>query len=92
MNQSEILKRLAEGATLERPDWTKLAKVLSAEPRGSRVQVQAVGLHTKRLWSNLLTNDDFDGAVEVNQARQPAALDGDAAHFHPCRGRSKAPC
>ena len=62
MTTSDILQQLTEGTTLEGPHWTEPVKVLTAKLRGSRIEVQAVGLHTKRLWTKLLKAEDFDGA------------------------------
>jgi len=81
MNASDILSRLAEGTVLEGPHWTEPVKVLTAKGRGNRVEVQAVGLHTKRLWNKLLKADDFDGAIKITQAGEVAALNGDPTEF-----------
>jgi hypothetical protein len=77
----EILAQLTEGTVLEGPHWTEPVKVLTAKGRGSRVEVQAVGLHTKRLWNKLLKAEDFDGAIKITQAGQLAALNGNPTHF-----------
>jgi len=77
----EILRQLADGATLEGPHWTEPVKVLAVKVRGTRVEVQAVGLHTKRLWNKLLKAEDFDGAIKITQAGELAALTGNATHF-----------
>src|SRR3954465_11948612 len=81
MNPAEVLQHLAEGATREGPHWTEPVKVLTAKLRGSRIEVQAVGLHTKRLWNKLLTANDFDGKVTITSAGELAALDGNPTHF-----------
>ena len=81
MDAAEILNLLSEGTTLEGPHWTEPVKVLTAKLRGSRVEVQAVGLHTKRLWNKLLTAADFDGKVRVTSAGELAALNGDPTQF-----------
>ena len=81
MNTDEILSQLTQGTVLEGPHWTEPVKVLTAKARGSRIEVQAVGLHTRRLWNKLLTTDDFDGAIKITQAGQLAALDGNPTHF-----------
>jgi SNF2 family DNA or RNA helicase len=77
----EVLRRIADGATLEGPHWTEPVKILAAKARGTRVEVQAVGLHTKRLWNKLLRPEDFDGLIKITQAGDLAALTGNPAHF-----------
>lgn len=77
----EILKKLSGGTTLEGPHWTEPVKVLAAKARGTRIEVQAVGLHTKRLWNKLLKAEDFDGAIKITQAGELAALTGNPTHF-----------
>ena len=81
MTIDEILQKLAGGATLEGPHWTEPVKVLAVKARGTRVEVQAVGLHTKKLWNKLLKAEDFAGAIQITQAGQLAALTGDPTHF-----------
>ena len=77
----EILRQLAAGATLEGPHWTEPVSVLAVKARGTRVEVQAVGLHTKRLWNKLLKLEDFDGPITITQAGELAALTGNPTHF-----------
>jgi hypothetical protein len=55
--------------------------VLTAKARGSRVEVQAVGLHSKRLWTKLLKPNEFDGSIRVTQVGRLAALDCNPTHF-----------
>jgi SNF2 family DNA or RNA helicase len=81
MNPEQVLCQLGEGATLEGPHWTEPVRVLTAKARGSKVEVQAVGLHTKRLWTKLLKPEEFGGAIRVTQAGQLAALNGNPTHF-----------
>jgi superfamily II DNA or RNA helicase len=81
MNITDILNQLTEGTLLEGPHWTEPVKVLTAKARGNRVEVQAVGVNTKRLWTKLLTAADFDGSVTITQAGQLAALNGNPTHF-----------
>ena len=73
--------QLTEGTVIEGPHWTEPVKVLTAKSRGSRIEVQAVGTHTKKLWTKLLKPDEFDGTIKITQAGQLAALDGDPTHF-----------
>jgi hypothetical protein len=49
MSTDNILTQLTEGTVLECPHWTEPVKVLMTKARGSRIEVQAVGMHTKRL-------------------------------------------
>ncbi len=81
MTAEQVLRQLEQGATLEGPHWTEPVRVLTAKARGSRIEVQAVGLRTRRLWTKLLKADDFDGAIKITQAGQLAALDGNPTHF-----------
>jgi hypothetical protein len=81
MNAREILNLLREGTVLEGPHWTEPVKVLTAKARGSRVEVQAVGTHTRKLWTKVLRVDEFDGSVKMTGAGQLAALDGNPTHF-----------
>ena len=81
MNTNDILSQLTEGTILEGPHWTEPVKVLTAKARGSRVEVQAVGTHTKKLWTKLLKPEDFDDAINITQASELAALDGNPTHF-----------
>jgi hypothetical protein len=57
MEADELLGQLIEGSILEGPHWTEPVKVLTAKGRGSRMEVHAVGLLTKRLWEKLLTTE-----------------------------------
>ena len=54
MTIGEIIRQLADGAILKEPHWTEPVKVLAVKSRASSVEVQAVGLRTKRLWNKLL--------------------------------------
>jgi superfamily II DNA or RNA helicase len=81
MNPDQVLQQLGEGATLEGPHWTEPVKVLTAKARGSRIEVQAVGTHTKRLWTKLLKPEEFDETIKVTQAGELAALNGNPTHF-----------
>ena len=65
MNLDGILSRLSEGTILEGPHWTEPVRVLTAKARGSRIEVQAVGLNTKRLWNKLLKAEDFETAIKI---------------------------
>jgi len=78
---TNILDQPTEGTVLEGPHWTEPVKVLTAKSRGSRIEVQAVGTHTKKLWTKLIKPDEFDGTIKITQAGQLAALDGDPTHF-----------
>lgn len=74
MDAAEITALLVEGTTMEGPHWTEPARVLTAKRRGSRIEVQAVGTLTKRLWTKLLkpgefTTDDTDGTDKRNPIR-----------------------
>ena len=81
MSTSDIVSQLTEGTILEGPHWTEPVKVLTAKARGSRVEVQAVGTLTKKLWTKLLKADDFGSSIKITQAAELAALDGDPTHF-----------
>ncbi len=77
----DILAQLTAGTVLEGPHWTEPVRVLTAKARGSRIEVQAVGLNTKRLWNKLLKAEDFGTVIKITQAGQLAALDGNPTHF-----------
>ena len=62
MKPHEILGQLTEGTVLEGPNWPEPVKVLMGKARGTSIEVQAVGLNTKRLWNKLLKVEDFDGS------------------------------
>jgi superfamily II DNA or RNA helicase len=81
MASDNILHQLTEGTILEGPHWTEPVKVLTAKARGSRIEVQAVGTHTKRLWTKLLKPEEFDGTIKLTAAGELAALDGNPTHF-----------
>ena len=81
MTADTILNHLTEGTVLEGPHWTEPVKVLMVKTRGSRIEVQAVGMHTKRLWTKLLKPEEFHGAIKVTSASALAALDGNSTHF-----------
>jgi hypothetical protein len=81
MSAEEILQHLGEGAVLEEPHWTEPVKVLTVKARGSRIEVQAVGTLTKRLWTKLLKPEEFDNTIKVTQASELAALNGNPTHF-----------
>ena len=67
MNPEQILGQLGEGTVLEGPHWTEPVKVLTAKARGSRIEVQAVGTLTKRLWTKLLKPEEFADTIKVTQ-------------------------
>lgn len=81
MNAQELLALLTDGTTLEGPHWTEPVRVLTAKARGPRIEVQAVGLNTKRLWTKLLNPEDFSNSINVTAAGQLAALNGNPTHF-----------
>ena len=81
MTADNILNHLTEGTVLEGPHWTEPVKVLMVKTRGSRIEVQAVGMHTKRLWTKLLKLEEFNDAIKVTSASELAALDGNPTHF-----------
>ncbi|HZZ29147.1 MAG TPA: helicase-related protein [Pirellulales bacterium] len=81
MNVTDLLSKLTDGTILAGPHWTEPVRVLTAKARGSRLEVQAVGLHTKRLWTKLLTVEDFDGKVAITPVGELAALNGNPTHF-----------
>lgn len=76
-----ILGQLPEGTILEGPHWTEPVKVLTVKARGSRIEVQAVGLNTKRLWTKLLDAQDFGATIKITGTGQLAALNGNPTHF-----------
>jgi len=80
MNASDISNQLTEGTILEGPHWTEPVRVLTAKVRCHRVEVQAVGVNTKRLWTKLLNADEFDGVIKLTLAGELAALDGNPSH------------
>lgn len=81
MESAQIADLLTAGTILEGPHWTEPVRVLTAKSRGSRIEVQAVGTLTKKLWTKLLKPDEFGGAVKVTLSGKLAALDGDPTHF-----------
>ena len=81
MTTNNILNQLTEGTVLEGPHWTEPVRVLTAKARGSRIEVQAVGMHTKRLWTKLLKSEEFNGVIKMTSAGALAALDGNPTHF-----------
>jgi hypothetical protein len=64
MTVQELLPQLTDGTTLEGPHWAEPVRVLTAKTRGPRVEVQAVGLNTRRLWTKLLNPDEFGGQIK----------------------------
>ena len=81
MSADGILSQLTEGTVLEGPHWTEPVRVLTAKGRGTRIEVQAVGVLTKRLWTKLLKIEEFDGKIKLTLAGRLAALDGNPSHF-----------
>jgi SNF2 family DNA or RNA helicase len=81
MTTDEILKRLVDGAILEGPFFSEPVKILSAKARGTRIEIQAVGLYSKQLWNKLLKAKDFDDKITITQAAESAALNGNPTHF-----------
>ncbi len=81
MTADDILNRLTEGAVLEGPHWTEPVKVLTAKGRAKRVEVQAVGVHTKQLWTKLLKPEEFGDTIKVTPVGELAALNGNPTHF-----------
>ena len=81
MTTDDIVNQLTEGTVLAGPHWTEPVKVLTAKARGSRIEVQAVGTHTKRLWTKMLKPEEFNGTITMTSAGTLAALDGNPTHF-----------
>jgi hypothetical protein len=81
MNPDGLSRQLNEGTILEGPHWTQPVRILTAKAHGGRIEVQAVGTHTKRLWKKLLKPEEFDGSIKITQAGKLAALDGNPTHF-----------
>ena len=81
MNANNILNQLTEGTILEGPHWTEPVRVLTAKVRGHRIEIQAVGVNTKRLWTKLLNAEEFDSVIKLTPAGELAALDGNPTHF-----------
>src|SRR6516162_9043643 len=81
MTTDNLLNHLTEGTILDGPQWTEPVKILTAKARGSRSEVQAVGTHTRRLWTKLLKPEEFDGTIKVTSAGALAALDGNSTYF-----------
>jgi superfamily II DNA or RNA helicase len=81
MNANQISNLLTEGTVLEGPHWTEPVRVLTAKVRGHRIEVQAVGVNTKRLWNKLLNAEEFDSVIKLTLAGELAALDGNPTHF-----------
>ena len=52
MNEPAI--NITEGAVLEGPHWTEPVRVLSAKVRASRVEVHAIGVHTRQHSAKLI--------------------------------------
>lgn len=73
MTTDNLLNQLTEGTILEGPHWTETVKVLTAKARGRRIEIQAVGTHTKRLWTKLLKPEEFDDAIKVTSAGASSA-------------------
>ncbi len=81
MSIDEILQQLTDGATLEGPHWTEPVKVLAVKVWGTKIEVQAEGLHSRRLWKKLLKADDFAGPVKITPSGKLAGLTGNPTHF-----------
>ena len=81
MTADSILSQLTEGTVLEGPHWTEAVRVLTAKARGARIEVQAVGILSKRLWTKLLKLEDFEKTIKLTHAGKLAALDGNPSHF-----------
>ena len=81
MTADGILSQLTEGTVLEGPHWTEAVRVLTAKARGARIEVQAVGILSKRLWTKLLKLEDFEKTIKLTHAGKLAALDGNPSHF-----------
>ncbi len=80
-NLDSILGQLYEGTVLEGPHWTEPVKVLTVKARGTRIEVQAVGLNTNRLWNKLLNAEDFGTTIKITGTGQLALLDGNPTQF-----------
>jgi hypothetical protein len=81
VDSDKILPQLSEGTILESPHWTEPVRVLMAKARGSKIEVQAVGLNTKRLWNKLLNAEEFGNSIKITEAGKLAALNGNPTHF-----------
>lgn len=79
MNEPAII--ITEGAVLEGPHWTEPVRVLSAKVRASRVEVHAIGVHTRQHSAKLIPLADVGTKVRVSLPSERAALDGNPVHF-----------
>jgi len=78
---SKLAINITEGAVLEGPYWTEPVRVLSAKIRASRVEVHAIGVHTRQHSAKLIPLADIGSKVRVSLPSERAALDGDPVHF-----------
>ncbi|HWE00892.1 MAG TPA: helicase-related protein [Tepidisphaeraceae bacterium] len=81
MNATELVSHLSQGTVLEGPHWPEPVRVLTVKVRGNRLDVQAVGIHSKKLWSKLVNAEDFSGKIKITQAADVASLSGNPTHF-----------
>ena len=81
MNAQQLVAQLAQGTVLEGPHWPESVRVLAAKARGNRVEIQAVGLIGKRLWTKLLGAEEFEGKIKITAASDVASLTGDPTQF-----------
>jgi superfamily II DNA or RNA helicase len=72
---------LQEGAILEGSHWPESVRVISAKQRASRIEIHAIGVHSRRHFAKLLSLDEFAKTVRVSAPSDHAAFDGDPTRF-----------
>ena len=78
---SDEIDSLAEGTVLEGPHWPEPVRILSVKKRARRLEIHAIGLHTRQHSAKLIAVDEFEQTVTITPPSERAALDGNSVHF-----------
>ena len=72
---------VVNGSVLEGPYWPEPVRVLSAQVRGKRVEIHAVGLESERYFSNVLELAALEAEVRVKAREAALTFAADPKHF-----------
>ena len=78
---SEPVNTIIEGTVLEGPYWTEPVRVISVKSRANRLEIHAVGVHSRKHTAKLIPLADIETSVKVSLPSERAALDGNPVHF-----------
>jgi len=72
---------LEEGDVLEGPFWEESVRVITTESMGSGVKIYAVGTRTQENYSQILSEAQLDGGIEITKKEEGPDFDGSPRQF-----------